>query len=191
MLSRILALTSADLAADGLKVSVSTNRAPIAVSAKRLLGSRRLEDLRSREIIRIDPALVRRLVSTPGGKGQASPVSVVYSRERRVWSVEAEGGSDRAVKESGVKGVLSALDPLKAAYVVSLKASAADLARYGLEKPLHQIAIDQEKEGSVRRNILVGGAAEGGNYATIGSAEAIFVLPKKTVSRLVAPLVEE
>ena len=191
LLGRLLALTPADLAPDGLKVSVSTNRAPLTVSAKRLLGDRRLEDLRSREIIRIDPALVRRIVSIRGGKNPAPPVSVVYSRERRVWSAENDGGKDFAVREAGVKGVLSALDPLKASHVVALKATASDLARYGIEKPFHQIAVDQEKESSVRRNILIGSAAEDGHYATIGSSEAIFVLPKKTVQRLVAPLVEE
>ena len=187
----MLALTPADLASDGLKVSVSTNRAPLTVSTKRLLGDLRLEDLRSREIIRIDPALVRRIVSIRGGKNPAPPVSVVYSRERRVWSTENDGGKDLAVREAGVKGVLSALDPLKASHVVALKATATDLARYGIEKPFHQIAVDQEKESSVRRNILIGSAAEDGHYATIGSSEAIFVLPKKTVQRLVAPLVEE
>ncbi|MCR5750936.1 MAG: DUF4340 domain-containing protein [Kiritimatiellae bacterium] len=191
LLGRILALTPSDLSADGLKVSVSTNRAPISVSAQRLLGGRRLEDLRSREILRIDPALVRRLVSIPGGKSPKKPVSVVYSRERRVWSAETDEGRDLVVREAGVKGVLSALNPLKASHVVSLKASASDLARYGIEKPFHQIAVDQEKESSVRRNILIGAAVEGGHYATIGSAEAIFVLPKKVVSLLVAPLVEE
>ena len=187
---RILTLTSADIAEKGLRVSVNTNSAPSVVSPASVLGSRRIESLRSLEVIKLDPALVKRIVSTFGGRSTKKPVSVVKVRDRRAWNVEASdvGGS---VDEDGVERVLGAIASLRAARVVALKAEPSDLARYGLEHPFHMISVDQEKEGSVRRNIMIGGMTGGGRYATVGSSDAIFVLPEKTVSALLSPLVSD
>lgn len=189
VLGRLLAMTPADLDPKGLKVSVLTNFSSCVVSSRSLLGGGRLDDLRSREILKIDPTLVKRLVVTSEAGG--SPVALVRLRERRVWTVESEDLSERAVDTAAVSAVLTALDPLVASSIVVLKASAADLARYGLEKPFYTLAVDQEKEGAVRRNILIGAETKGGRYATVGSSEAVFVLPKKTVSALTAGLLEE
>ena len=80
---------------------------------------------------------------------------------------------------------------LKAERIVTLRATAADLSRYGLEHPHHTLAVDQEKDGAVRRNIFIGNVTKGGRFATVGSAEAIFVLSAKTVSALTAPLLKD
>ena len=191
VLSRILALTPSDLTDSGIKVSVSTNREPCVVSAKAVLGDARFEDLRSSEILRVDAALVKRLVSTSGGKKARPSETIVYSRERKAWNADGETDGDRAVNERAVAKMLAALSPLTASGIVTLTASAADLPRYGLEQPFHTVAVDQEKDGAVRRNIFIGAETKGGRYATVGSAEAVFVLPKKTVEALVAPLFEE
>ena len=191
VLSRILALTPSDLTDNGIKVSVSTNREPCVVSAKVVLGDARFEEFRSSEILRVDAALVKRLVSTSGGKNARPSETVVYSRERKVWNEDGETNGDRAVNEHAVAKMLAALSPLTASGIVTLTASAADLPQYGLEQPFHTIAVDQEKDGAVRRNIFIGAETKGGRYATVGSSEAVFVLPKKTVEALVAPLLED
>ena len=43
----------------------------------------------------------------------------------------------------------------------------------------------------MRRNILVGGEAQGGRYATLGAADAVFVISTDLVDRLAAPIVAE
>lgn len=191
LLGRLLALTSADIVNEGLGVSISTNGTSFIVTPKAVLGDYRMEDLRSRDILRVDPTLVKRIVSTPGGRHAAPPVSVVYSRERRSWSVETEGDSVASVEEDAVADIIAALSPLKAEQIVALKVSAEDLSRYGLEQPSHTLSVDQEKEGAVRRNVFIGNETKGGRFATVGSSEAIFILPTKTVSVLTAPLLAD
>lgn len=190
ILGRLLALTSADTAGSGLRVSVNTNTSPAVVSATAVLGSRRIESLRSLEMIKLDAALVKRIVSSPGGRSAKKPVSVVRVRDRRAWNVETSDGGG-TVDEAGVESVLGAIGSLRAERVVALKAEPSDLARYGLENPYHLISVDQEKEGTVRRNILIGGRIGGGRYATVGSSDAIFILSERTVSALLAPLVAD
>ena len=183
LLHRILALSAADTGdgGDAVSVSVGTNSEAVVVSRRRLLGTTRLEDLRSREVIAVDPALVTRLVATSAGQ---KPVSVVYSRERTAWSPESAEGNAVA-DEAAIAKVLAALNPLRASGVVALKASAADLGRYGLDRPALTLAVDRGGEGMVRRNVLVGGKApDGGRYATVGSADAIFTIPRETMKLL-------
>lgn len=189
LLDKILSLSSPDVRSDGLKVTVTTNSEPVIVARASLLGNRRLEDLRSKEILRIEPVVVKRLVRTPAGAG-ARPTSVVYGRERRAWNVESDGQS-ASVDEKGVQAVLSAVNPLVAVRIERLKVSADDLARYGLETPYLKVAVDQDREDAVRRNIIVGARTSGGRYATVGSADAVFVLAEETVRRLESPIVAE
>ena len=172
LLHRILALSAADAGdgGDAVSVSVGTNSEAVVVSRRRLLGTMRLEDLRS-----------TRLVAISAGQ---KPVSVVFSRERTAWSPESAEGNAVA-DEAAIAKVLAALNPLRASGVVALKASAADLGRYGLDRPALTLAVDRGGEGMVRRNVLVGGKApDGGRYATVGSADAIFTIPRETVKLL-------
>ena len=188
MLGKVLSLSSSDVRKAGLVVSVSTNAPSVIVDAQRILGDLRLADLRSKEIFRIDPVLVKRIVSTPGGDEQ-KPTAVVYRRDLRVWKPE-DVSSAASVAAAGVEKVLSAINPLKAERVVALKVTAGELGEYGLEKPFLTVAIDQETGDAVRRNILVGGRTEGGRFATVGSSEAIFVISDETVDALSSQLVE-
>lgn len=190
LLGRILALTPTDQTANGVRVSVSTNLPTVSVYAKSVISGR-LEDLRSREILKLDPALVKRIVSTPNESTGREQVSVGYQRERRVWNEETKGSIARPVAEQNIAAILSELASLQAERIVALKASAMELASYGLEEPAYTISIDQDRIDSVRRNILLGNETDGGRFATVGSAEAIFVLSSKTVSVLTAALVEE
>ena len=189
MLARILALSASDADAGGLGVSLSTNAAPVRVARSSILDGG-FESLRSREMLRIDPKAVRRIVRTPGAKG-AKPAAVVYDRDRRAWNAETAAESGGTVSEAGVESVLAAINPLTAVRVVKIKVAAADLAEYGLDSPNLVVAIDQERADAVRRNILVGGETEDGRFATVGSADAVFVLPRDAVEALSAPLVEE
>lgn len=190
VLNRILSLTSSDSDASGLSVSISTNAAEVRVSRERVLGRRSLESLRSAEILRIDPEHVKRLVRTPA-PADGKPVSVIAGRERRSWNVESpDEGSSAAVSEAGVASVLSALNPLAAVRVEKLKVSAAELDAYGLGHPYLILAVDQDQEGAVRRNVLVGDRTAGGRFATVGSSDAVFVISDETVGKLSAPIIE-
>ena len=187
-LQRILTLSPSDVVkTDGVTVTVATNAAKVLVSPKSVLGGRAFEDLRSREMLRIDPALVKRVVSTSGDKNAVS-VSVVFDRERRQWNVE-NGADDAKADVEGVKAVLEAVNPLKATSVVKLSVAAADLDDFGLDRPFLTVAIDQVAEDSVRRNILVGKKTKGGRFATIGSSDAVFLVSDAAVARLASSLV--
>lgn len=188
LIDRVLALRTADQRADGAAVSVNTNGTPVRVSRTTLLGDFRLEDLRAKEILKIDPPSVKRVVSGRGGRTLAA---VVYDRDRRAWNVEraADGG---VVDPEAIRSVLRVLNPLLAEKVERLKAGPDDLRRYGLETPAFSLAIDQERDDAVRRNILVGDRAPfGGRYATVGSVDAVFVLDDETCETLAATLVRE
>ncbi len=188
LLGRILSLKTTDVATNGVAISITTNVPPVTVARSAALGGFRLEDLRSREILRVDPAAARRVVVTRGQGGR--PTSVVYDKDRRAWNVELSEKTG-TVSVPAVEGVLAALNPLRAEWIVKLKVSASDLRGYGLDAPKLVVAVDQGKDDAVRRNILVGGEAQGGRYATLGAADAVFVISTDLVDRLAAPIVAE
>ena len=186
MLARILALSPSDVDAGGIGVALSTNSAALKVSRQSVLDGG-FERLRSREMLRIDPKDVRRIVRTGGGG--AKPTAVVYGRDRRAWNVESSGKDGATIISEGVDAVLAAINPLTAERVEKLKVSASELDGYGLGAPYLTVAVDQDREDAVRRNILVGGKTVGGRFATIGSADAVFVVSDAVVEALSAPLV--
>lgn len=185
LLSRLLAAHYSAADASGMPVSLSTNSKPVLVSREIVLGGHRLDDLRSKDVVKIDPGEVRRVVSTPSG---GKPVAVVYDAVRRAWNVELSPNGGVA-NITAVESLLESLKPLRAEKVVTLKVGPGDLARYGLDEPTHIVAVDFVREDSVRRNILIGDKAPGGRYITIGSSDAVFVLGEIDVKRLMAPLV--
>lgn len=188
LVSRLMALRSADLDPSGVLVSVNTNMPAACVSREAVFAGGRVEDLRSREILRIDPSHVRRIVSMPSG---GSPTSLVYDADRRAWSVESSPDAGASVDADAVQALLAALNPLSAERVVKLRVGASELGRYGLEIPSHTIAVDRFQEGSVRRNLRIGDASGGGRYATPGSSDAVFVLAPEALRALTAPLVRK
>ena len=188
LLSLILSLSPADVVKEnGVAVSVLTNMSKVLVPRERILGKRTFEDLRSREMLKIDAPLVKRIVSTVGGKTPKT-ASVVYDRERRQWNLDTEADGV-AVNVKGVESVLSVINPLTAVRIEKLAVVAADLDDYGLDTPFLTVAIDQDSDETIRRNILIGKKTRGGRFATIGSSDAIFVISDATVSRLSASIV--
>lgn len=157
------------------------------VSQSAALGEIRLEDLRSCDIVSIDPSSVRRIAVWKAG--DEKPVSVVYDAGRNSWSVESLGGADGVVVDvAAVKKLLAAFSPLAAEKTASLKADARELNLYGLSTPRMTVAIDVQ--GGGRTNILLGDiAVEGRSFASKGAADAIFVLSPETVSVLTMPIV--
>lgn len=186
--STVLALRGGDVDENGVEISLSADERRIRVSRESLGSQFRLENFRSLEILKIDPASVRRLSVT--GTDTNGMKSVVYDRDRRAWSVEASSVPGK-VSESAISRVLEVVNPLEAARIVKLKVSAEDLGGYGLAKPRLTVAIDLEREDAIRRNILVGDAAGGGCFATVGASDAVFVLPESAVYDLSADIVEE
>ncbi len=188
LLAKVLALRGGDVDEDGVEVSVSSDERKVRVARASLGPQFRLEDFRSLEILKIDPASVRRLSVT--GTDTNGTKSVVYDRDRRAWSVEASPVSG-TVSEAGVARVLGVVNPLDAGRIVKLKVSADELGGYGLDKPRLTVAIDLEREDAIRRNILVGDETDGGCFATVGASDAVFVLPESAVCDLSADIVEE
>ena len=188
VLSRILSLSSSDIASagDGVSVSIGTNAEKSVVSRAGVFGSRSPEDFRSREILRIDPAHVRRVVRITGK--EADTMAVVYDRERKAWNVEG-GAADVRAESKGIESVLSAINPLVASRIEKLKVPAAALDDYGLDAPFLTVAVDQDRNDEVRRNIIIGKETPGGRFATIGSSDAVFVLDDGKVDALSANIV--
>lgn len=172
LLDRLFALESGDVASEGVTISVSTSSVPVTV-ARAAFGGLRLQDLRSREIMRIAPANVKRIVVT---RRAAKPDAVVYDRDRRTWGVEQSANVGSA-DVSAIDDILRAINPLSAKRIVALKVTAAEMRKFGLEEPRLTVAIDQDREDAVRRNLLIGDDAPGGGaYATLGAADAVFVV---------------
>lgn len=186
LLARLLALSPSDADASGVLVAFASDAKPVRVSRRSVLGDGSFEQLRSVEVVKIDPAIVKRLVRTFGGK----PITIAYARDRRVWDVETEGASG-SVDDKAVGMILAAINPLTAKRVEKLKVSAEDLARYGLDRPFMTLAIDQDRDDVVRRNLMLGVPTDGGRFATVGASDAVFVLSDETVSRLTLPLLTE
>ena len=184
LVKNICALTIDDVSDDGIEVAVSTSSVPVKVSAQSLLDAIRLDDLRSREIFSADPRSVRRVAVSHGSEEGA--VSVVYDRDRRAWNVESSPVPGAVADQAGIESLLAALNPLMADGIVRLKVSASDLKAFGLDSPRISVAVDVE--GGSRRNILIGDTTDGGAFATLGAAGAVFILPARTESVLEAPI---
>ena len=187
MLAKILSLSKSDVDPGGIGISLTTNSAAVKVSRGNVAAGG-FERLRSRQMLSIEAKDVKRIVSTPGGP-TGKPTAVVYNRDRQAWNVESADGSLSAVSKEGVESVLSAIASLDAEKVEKLKVSAADLDRYGLGAPYFTVAVDQDVENSVRRNILIGAKTDGGRFATIGSADAVFIVSDAVTKALTSPLV--
>ena len=178
---------------DRVVVSVSTsvtNRPGLAVSPTLLGGKAAFADLRSKTLLVLDPSSVRSLSASVGA---GSVTAVHWNAERRAWDVArgTDAATVRRVADTAVKGVLSALARLEAVGVETLAATADDMRRCGLDKPSFILAVDVESADAMRYNVLLGGSAPGGGrYATVGGADAVFVLSRRTVADLTAPLAE-
>ena len=195
LVKRIISLTAADRVQEDSSdvISVSVNGAPaLAVSRVAVMGEKRLEDLRSKKLLKLEAAEVKRIGRIRRlENGVASSIFLGYDRESRTWSVENSDASGE-VDVSAVEAVVATLGALEADRIVRLKVSPSELRNYGLEEPNCTIAVDLAKSDSVRRNLLLGdAAADGSVYATLGSADAIFTLSKETLRLLTAPLTDE
>ena len=188
MLVRILSLAASDLASsdDGVAVSIATNAEKSVVSRESVFGKLTPENLRSKEILRIDPARVKRVVRIEG----ASTSAVVYDRERKAWNAEGESVNGVAAAK-GIEGILACVNPLTASRIERLRVPAAALDDYGLDAPFLTVAVDQDVENAVRRNIIIGKKTRGGRFATVGSSDAVFVIGDRQVKSLSAAIVEK
>ena len=189
LLKDLQSLTAMDLDATGVSVTLGGAAKPVVVSRQTIAGGiGGFENLRAKEIVDFADEDVKRLVST---RGDGAGESVVYSKDRRAWNVE-KAPDGAVVSDDGVATVLAALSPLKAAEVVQLKVAADELGKFGLEKPALRLAVDLDRANAVRRNILVGAETPDGTgrYATVGSADAVFVIPRASFDALSQSLVK-
>lgn len=185
LIGRLLSLNTQDQDMSGVKVSLGPDVEPAYVPSTAILDGFGFERFRSCEMLDIAPSQVRRLVVTKDG---AKPTAVIYDANRRVWDVEASEVGGVADTEA-IEAILSAITPLKAVEVVTLRATQPELAKYGLENPAYTIAIDRVQADAIRRNIRIGEVSGSGRYATVGSLDAVFLIPEETVKKFIAPIV--
>lgn len=173
IVSRIVSLTAADVTdGEGVKVSVAGFESA-SVSKSAVMGELTYEDLRSLDILSVDPQEIKRLV---GIAASADPVAVAYDRELKAWTQESDSRG-ALVDNEAVAEILRILGSLKAVRVEKLKVNAADLAAMELEKPVYTLAVDSFAEKQPRRNIMFGKKLEDGSrYATVGASDAVFVI---------------
>ena len=175
---------------DAVRVSVATSSGghpgvSVAKSVFKECGS--FADLRSKTLLELDVQSIRRLSLKPlEGVGGA----VVLNPERNQWNL-AEGSAPATVRVDAVKTLLAALTRVEAKSVETMAATPDDLRRCGLDAPTLVIAVDFEGQDAVRRNIMLGAVAPGGGrYATVGGADAVFVLDRSTTSALMVSITE-
>ena len=194
MVDRVLRMRRSDVPdsppeKDGVRVSVATSagvQPGVVVPAAFFEGCGAFADLRSKTLLALDPASVRRISVTPKG---AAGITVAPSADRSKWNIE--GGPPATVSVDAVKKLLTALTHVDAAAVETVAATPDDLRRCGLDVPELTIAIDFEQADSTRRNLLLGGvAAGGGRYATVGGADAVFILSRAVVQELTVKIAE-
>ena len=176
--------------AEAVRVAVATSSGvhpdvSVAKTVFRACGS--FADLRSKTLLELDSQAVRRLSLKPA---EGVGVSVVLNPERNLWNL-AEGSAPATVRVDAVKTLLAALTRVEAKSVETMAATPEDLRRCGLDAPTLVIAVDFEGQDAVRRNLMLGAAAPGGGrYATVGGADAVFVLDRSTVSALMVAITE-
>ncbi len=180
-LARLVSFTHEDTVAGGMEVFVNDDAEGAALANVMLFKAGNIEDLRSREIIKIAPETIKRIVLD--GTSIEKPMSAVYDASRRIWSAERPVGASK-VNEAAVKAILSVFESLVAEKVVKIHPEPQDLRAFGLEDPYLIVSIDRSSFDVPRKNLLVGNETEGGRYATIGVTDAIFILPTPILERL-------
>lgn len=190
----VLKLKQSDLMNEGqgptVQVAVGTtasSRPSVAVPAACFQMLSSWADLRSKTLMTLDPAAVFRLSVT---KADGSSVTVTRDPDQAFWRLETPLAG-RRVKADAVKALLSALARVEASGVETVAATPEDFRRCGLAAPAFVVSADLETERAVRRNVLIGGAASGGGrYATVGGADAVFVISRQTAAALTADVTE-
>lgn len=180
-LARLISFTHEDTVAGGMEVFVNDDAEGASLASGLLFKAGGIEDLRSREIIKIAPETIKRIVLD--GSSVEEPRAAVYDASRRVWLAERPVGALK-VNEAAVKTILSVFESLVAEKVVKIDPEPQDLRVFGLEDPYLIVSIDRSSFDVPRKNLLVGNETEGGRYATIGVTDAIFILPTTILERL-------
>lgn len=175
---------------EAVRVSVATSRGvhpDVTVARALFKACGPFANLRAKTLLELDAKAVRRLTLKPA---EGTGASVVLDPERGTWSL-AEGSSPATVNVEAVRKLLAALTRVEAASVETLTASPDDLRRCGLDVPALVIALDFEGKDAVRRNVMLGARAPGGGrYATVGGADAVFVLDRATAASLMVSITE-
>ena len=178
-------------AKDAVRVSVSTTSAAlpgVTVPRRVFAECAAFADLRSKVLLELDAAAVRRITVKPK---DAAGTAVVRDVGRATWVLDATaGGRPAMVSVERVKKLLVALTRTEAVGVEALAATPDDYRRCGLDVPQFTISVDFDVDAP-RKNLLLGGVAPGGGrYATVGGADAVFILSRATVADLTISITE-
>jgi hypothetical protein len=159
-----------------LSVSVATgttNFPPSRVLRDSVLKGMRLVDLRDKLLIRQPASTVRKVevLTVTGVK----------------WELKCPNPLPPGAKPHELFAKLE--EGVVAESVEAVAPSQDDFRRYGLLRPSYTITFELDDSQSTGKKMLLGAAAPGGGrYASIGGADAVFVLPASTVSTLTKPV---
>lgn len=175
-----------------VRVSIETDagvRTGVEVDGRFFSDCGALANLRSKTLVEIDSATVRRITQKSEEGGE---VSVRYDVERSAWVRDvAEGAAPANVDQQAVKKLLGVLAKVEAQGVETVATTPDDFRRCSLDRPLFVLAIDFDGTDSVRRNLIIGGVAGGGaRYATMGGADAVFIISRDLVEALMGKVLQ-
>lgn len=194
LLDVLFRLKKGDVAANGdnvVNVSVTPVNAPVRTVAipASVFEQVSFADLRSKTMLSLPPATVRRI--TVKSAGVSSSVSRSATRDTWNYECEKEGTAARNVSQKGIERLLMAIGEIKASSIETVAATREDLVRCGLARPTLELSLEIDSLETPRRTILLGNAvANGGRYASVGGADAVFVLSAATVADIIVPIVE-
>ena len=187
-----LALKAADRydGKDAVRISLSTNSAPVSVRREAVFAGRRPEDFRSLSVFPAKSGAPRRLSALPAGAAAPTVVAAGPAQDAP-WIVESAPVPSQPV-QTNIAAVVAALQDLEASEIVSLKTPRAALAKYGLEKPVLVLGADfpsGDPSAPSRKNIMLGAkASDGRRYATLGAFDAVFAISSADAEILEKPL---
>ena len=190
LLGNILSLKESDKENNSLFISLNGGDESISVRTQAVLGDLSFADLRSRAILSIPLSSVKRI--TLSRAGSLAPAEVVeYNQDRSSWENKTKNNNLKVLPAS-LEEMMSGVEHLTASRIQSINVGADELRKYGLEKPYMSVAIDRRSGDMTRVNLLVGDkCGSEGRFATLGSDEAVFVLPMHVVRKLETPILGE
>ena len=138
-----------------------------------------LVDLRDKTIFNFDTALVQQVKFTAGSESFEARKQTVGDASAESWVLV--GGAAGPAKKWKLTSLLSALHDLKGSSILSEKASTADLAKAGLDKPLKTITVVGDAN-HVLAKLLIGKTDQSKTYVMADGSPRLFQVEAYKVS---------
>ncbi len=174
-----------------VKVSTRDSIALVSRAGIEPLLNAKPNDVRDRNLIRVESDIVDRITIEPSGKPK-----LVIARKSESW-VRKDGDKDAAINEAAAKRVLSDLQGAQVSSFVS--DVAADLPKYGLDQPQTKVTLSSfASENTAETNAgekpietILFGKVEGNDvYVKLESEPFIATTPKQILDAIPASVIQ-